>query len=243
MTKLWHKLDLDPAGALREDLDLSFVNGSAPQVTWVWGTYDDELKDLFNESWLDYMESRNCRPRQVIIFYKPPYYRDNIHIDPRPTANGEEFVSNASNRNYKIENGDTHIIADGKFRHYTINFVGNPGYMSGNGAHRKYKNWKDTGSMRWYDTHPDDEILLTGKSINFEYQYASVPESPRVTEIDRVTFDSNGIYLANVLTPHGIVTKDQPRICFSLRGCVEEPQPSWEDTITHFKNIKLLQDQ
>jgi|TARA_R110000787_G_C13300580_1_gene434458 hypothetical protein len=243
MTKLWHKLDLDPAGALREDLDLSFVNGSAPQVTWVWGTYDDELKDIFNESWLDYMESRNCRPRQVIIFYKPPYYRDNIHIDPRPTANGEEFVSNASNRNYKIENGDTHIIADGKFRHYTINFVGNPGYMSGNGAHRKYKNWKDTGSMRWYDTHPDDEILLTGKSINFEYQYASVPESPRVTEIDRVTFDSNGIYLANVLTPHGIVTKDQPRICFSLRGCVEEPQPSWEDTITHFKNIKLLQDQ
>ena len=49
MTKLWHKLDLDPAGALREDLDLSFVNGSAPQVTWVWGTYDDELKDILQQ--------------------------------------------------------------------------------------------------------------------------------------------------------------------------------------------------
>ena len=241
MTKLWHKLDLDLTGALREDLDLSFVNGSAPQINWAWGAYDDKLKDIFNEAWLDYMESKNCRPESVIIFYKPPYYRDNIHIDPRPTANGEEFTSTGSDVNYKIENGDTHIIADGKFRHYTLNFVGNPGYMWGHGAHRKYKNWKNTGSMVWYE-HPGDEILLTAKNINFEYQYASVPESSCDTEIDRVTFDSNGIYLANVLTPHSIITKDQPRLCFGLRGCVKELQASWEDTVTYFKNINLLQD-
>ena len=219
MTKLWHKLDLDPTGALRDDLNLSFVNGSAPQVDWTWGAYEDNLKDVFNKSWLDYMESKNCRPRKILVFYKPPYYGDNVHVDGYPEKQ----------------------IAEGKFVQYTLNFIANPGYMSGNGNHRKYKNWKDTGSMRWYNTHPDDQsFTVLEKRVNFEYQYIRMPESPRLTEIDQVKFESNGIYLANVLTPHGIVTTDQPRLTISLRGCLTGDFMSWEDVVAHFTDLGLI---
>jgi hypothetical protein len=213
-------LNLDPTGALRDDLDFSFAKGSAPQSDWVWGEYGDNLKDVFNESWLDYMESKNCLPRKILVFYKPPYYGDNVHVDVYPEAE----------------------LVEGEFVHYTINFTANPGYMSGNGDHRKYKNWKDTGTMRWYNTHADNQSFdtLSAKTSNFEYEYTRMPESSCFTEIERVKFESNGIYLANVLTPHGIITTDQPRLTISLRHCLTGDFTSWEDVVAHFDDLGLI---
>lgn len=220
MTKLWYKLDLNQNGALRDDLDLSFVAGPTPTKEWVWGLEGDDILTVLNEDWLNYMESKKCRPYSVIICYKPPNYRDNIHVDKLPA----------------------HAIVENKFRHYTINFIGNPGYMTGDGANKKYKNWKDTGTMRWYNTLPEDRTLCTDRTLDFEYELIRIPESSRVTELDRVNFDRGGLYLANTLTAHGIVTKDQPRLSFSLRGCLGDGTASWEDTVKHFNDTNLIID-
>ena len=218
MKELWHKLNLDPSGALRDDLDLSFVEGPDPQNEWTWGAYSDELKDIFNEDWLDYMESKNCRPDNVVIFYKPVNCRDNIHIDYRPNK---------------------------QFTQIAINLIANPGYVSGTGAHKKYKDWKDNATMRWYETdvHKHQPIQgvakpKPGSTVGYSYDYIRVPEDESVKEIHSTIFN-DGIYLSNSLIPHQVVTTNQPRLCFSLRGCVE-PQPSWEDLVRHLGDIGLL---
>ena len=212
MKKLWHKLDLDPTGALRDDLDLSFVDGPDPQYEWTWGAYEDELADVFNEQWLDYMESKNCRPTSILVFYKPVNWGDNIHID------GEQFVN------------------------YGVNLIANPGYVNGTGADQKYKNWKDTATMKWYNTDVAKHDLKKGKAIDFSDEYIKVLDDESAKQIDSAIFN-NGIYLANAKVPHQVVTTNQARLCFSLRGCIKSDVPDdWENTVKHFKKIGLIID-
>lgn len=216
--KLWYKMDLDPTGALRDDLDMSFVDGVDPDREWLWGTGGEDLKNIFNESWLDYLESKKCRPQNVLIFYKPKNYRDNIHIDQMPSD-----------------------VDPSWFLHYGLNLVGNPGYMSGHGADEQYKDWKDTATMRWYSTEPEDHIRMHGEDAGFEFDYVRIPEdSSTVIEMDRANF-ADGIYLANAWVPHQIVTTNQPRLCFSMRWCTGKgPKDSWESTVEYFNNHNLL---
>ena len=222
MEKLWYKTNLDPAGALLDDLDLSFVAGPDPVGEWVWAAGGEDVKNVFKQDWLDYMESKGCPVPCVLVFYKPANFRDNIHRDKVPKEG------------YKY-----HMLGEAGFLHYGINLIGNPGYLTGNGADEKYKGWKDTGSMRWYDTEPKNGIPLKGQGADYNYEYIRFPEDDHVTEIGRLDFDSSAMYMVRADIPHQVVTYDQSRLCFSIRG-PETVAGSWDSVVTIIKDLGLL---
>jgi hypothetical protein len=219
MEKLWYKFNIDTTNAVRDDLDMSFVAGPDPESHWVWGCHGDNMKNILNEEWIEYCKSKEFEIIYLMLFYKPANFNDNIHTDDRPTfIPGEYFLD------------------------FGLNFVINPGYMSGNGTDIKYKDWQDTGTFEWYKREPEKEVYREGEFAGYRYSHLHIPKTDDLTLLDSLNFDKDA-YIIHAGKPHQVFTKDQPRLSVSLRTRAISNVSTWEQTIEHFRQHNLIFDR
>tara|TARA_R110000772_G_C13261115_1_gene435389 strand:+ start:74 stop:772 length:699 start_codon:yes stop_codon:yes gene_type:complete len=230
MAKAHYKLDIDTCGALRYELNLrKLLGGKSEKSHFFW--YPDKLTDVFNQHWLDYLTTKHLTPTAVLIFYKSPNHNvtafpDNIHID---STNLEEYKR--------------HKLQDKAFVNYSINLLGNPGHLSGNGYAYEYKDWRDNGVMRWYNhanTEAKDSIYQTHDGRQSYYR-ACYPDT--TNDLIDVQEDCNHATLVNTSFPHEVETFDKPRLCFSLR-CFDQLErrsiADWQDVVNFLNEYNLI---
>ena len=228
----WHKLNIDATGALRDDLVLKSLM-SDPEIFFekkhfMLGIVEKDLVRVFNEDWLQDLESKQIRPKSMVIFYKKPYTDNNIHIDA-------------------VEPND-------HFHRYALNIIGNPGHLNGSAASERWKNWKDTSTMEWYWVPNDEDQIEVASGSHEEYLVGNQPymytpwENPNYlrvapdgkhTQISSLAFKNHRkhAYLINASVPHQVVTSDQAHLCFSLRDFMHPTPYSWAEVEDYYKEL------
>ncbi len=87
MSENYYRLNIDISNALRVDFDFNklleesqFANASSG----MWGYSKNQLLDVFNHQWLDYMSSIGVPLSGAVLFYRKPYHINKYaHIDIR----------------------------------------------------------------------------------------------------------------------------------------------------------------
>ena len=85
--KPWYRLNIDISNAVREDFNFNslYTNSkfaNKPVGTWVFSK--DQLTDIVNQRWLDYMSSIGLNPTGIMLFYREPHFvAAGAHIDIR----------------------------------------------------------------------------------------------------------------------------------------------------------------
>jgi hypothetical protein len=231
MTKTHYKLDIDTRGALRYELNLHKLLGGKPENSYFFW-YPNKLTEIFNQHWLDYLTTKHLTPTAVLIFYKSPNHNvtafpDNIHIDSTQSI---DFTQ------YKLQ--------DKAFVNYSINLLGNPGHLTGNGYAYEYKDWRDTGVMTWYNhNNTESSEDLIGQSPKGRTTRYRACHPDKINDLIDVQEDCNYATLVNNSFPHQVETFDKPRLCFSLRDFTQlqnQRIADWQDVVNCFNEYNLI---
>lgn len=204
MTKPYYKLNIDIAGAIKPDFD---VSAFGIEKDWVWPFFDNDIKDIFNPQWIKYMSDMGLNVHEGTIFYKIPNLpaTNHIHIDSIPTN-------------------------PWKLCYYGINWLMDLKHASPKfGKISMTGNNQDDSAMLWYHQSDYPVTKLTIKQdghdriVNyFSAEYKSIS--------DRVTIGED-VYLVQTSTPHTVETKTSHRLAMSLRNVFNDDHDLNWDTI------------
>ncbi len=82
MNKNWYVLDIDILNAINKNFNFEEPKYITKTKHGVWGFDGDNLTELFDKEWLDYMKSIELEVLAVLIFYRLPHANTNeAHID------------------------------------------------------------------------------------------------------------------------------------------------------------------
>jgi hypothetical protein len=125
----WQVLDIDISNAIRSDFDFDNLLRQSEFATnpgALWNFTDDKLAELFNLQWLNYFSSMGFAIRNVLLFYRSPYFLDpNAHIDyvgnenPIPGIYALNFVASPNDDSemiwYDLTNREGHKATDANY--------------------------------------------------------------------------------------------------------------------------------
>jgi hypothetical protein len=191
----YYKLNIDVKDAIKPDFDLSAFG---IEKDWVWPFFDNDIKDIFNPQWIQYMSDMGLNIREGTIFYKIPNLpaTSHIHIDSIPKN-------------------------PWKLCYYGINWLMDLQHVSPKFAKTStIDNNEDDSTMLWY--HQSDQPIrkLTIKQdghdriVNyFSAEYKSISHRLSV---------GKDVYMVRTSTPHTVETKTSNRLAMSLRNVFDD---------------------
>jgi hypothetical protein len=81
----WHTLNIDVTDALNENFNVNSLLAGNTSPARIWDYIGDKKYELFNDSWLKYMESIGVPIAGALIFWRDSNYQHpTAHIDVAP---------------------------------------------------------------------------------------------------------------------------------------------------------------
>lgn len=98
MSEPWYRLNIDISNAIRADFDFDKLYAQseyASKPLGIWAYSKDQITDVVNQAWLDYMSSIGLNPSEIMLFYREPHYiTPDAHIDIRKNNNLAVYAIN-----------------------------------------------------------------------------------------------------------------------------------------------------